>query len=73
MERAILIHFNSVTGEVKVEAQGFEGLACLEATQLIEEALGVVEGDAYGGKLRSFKPEAQQQRITSNHQIRLQQ
>ncbi|MBD2208039.1 DUF2997 domain-containing protein [Calothrix sp. FACHB-1219] len=67
MERAILIHFNSVTGEVKVEAQGFEGLACIEATQPIEEALGVVAGD------RSFKPEAQQQRITSNHQIRLQQ
>jgi Protein of unknown function (DUF2997) len=65
MERAILIHFNSVTGEVKVEAQGFEGLACLEATQPIEEALGVVEGD------RSFKPEAQQQRITSNHQTQL--
>ncbi|MBG1265070.1 DUF2997 domain-containing protein [Nostoc sp. WHI] len=66
MERSILIHFDKVTGEVKVEASGFEGLSCLEATQPFEEALGVV-GD------RQFKPEAQTQRMTSTHQTRLRQ
>ncbi|MCC5652648.1 DUF2997 domain-containing protein [Nostoc sp. XA013] len=42
MERSVLIHFDSATGEVKVEALGFEGLTCLSATQPFEEALGVV-------------------------------
>ncbi|MCG6136848.1 MAG: DUF2997 domain-containing protein [Nostoc sp. LLA-1] len=69
MERSILIHFDSKTGEVRVEAEGFEGLSCLEATQPFEEALGVVEGE------REFKPEAQTQQLrnSSNHQTRLRQ
>ncbi|BCL40048.1 DUF2997 domain-containing protein [Nostoc sp. MS1] len=69
MERSILIHFDKTTGEVRVEAEGFEGLSCLEATQPFEEALGVVEGE------REFKPEAQSQqlRTNSNHQTRLHQ
>ncbi|WP_414543926.1 DUF2997 domain-containing protein [Nostoc sp. CCY0012] len=69
MERSILIHFDSQTGQVKVEAEGFEGLSCLEATQPFEEALGVVEGN------RTFKDEAQTQqlRANSNHQTRLRQ
>lgn len=69
MERSILIHFDSKTGQVRVEAEGFEGLSCLEATQPFEEALGVVEGD------RVYKPEAQTQqlRANSNHQTRLRQ
>ena len=67
MERSILIHFDKVTGQVRVEAEGFDGLSCLEATQPFEEALGVVEGE------REFKPEAQQQRVTANHQTRLRQ
>ncbi|MBD2451858.1 DUF2997 domain-containing protein [Nostoc sp. FACHB-152] len=68
MERSILIHFDKSTGQVKVEAEGFEGLSCLEATQPIEEALGVV-GE------REFKSEAQTQQIrtTSAHQTRLRQ
>ncbi len=54
MERAILIHFDKTTGVVEIEAQGFEGLSCLEATQPFEEALGVVkESD------RAYKPEAE--------------
>ncbi|WDD36366.1 DUF2997 domain-containing protein (plasmid) [Nostoc sp. UHCC 0926] len=66
MERAILIHFDTVTGEVKIEAEGFEGLSCLEATQPFEEALGVVEGD------HIYKPESQQQlRSTITHQQQL--
>lgn len=69
MERSILIHFDSATGEVRVEAEGFQGLSCLEATQPFEEALGVVEGD------RTYKDEAQTQqlRTTNFHQTRLRQ
>jgi hypothetical protein len=69
MKRSILIHFDKSTGEVRVEAEGFEGLSCLEATQPFEEALGVVEGD------RTFKDEAQTQqlRANTNHQTRLRQ
>lgn len=68
MERAILIHFDTATGEVKIEAEGFEGLSCLEATQPFEEALGVVQGD------RTYKPESQQQlRSIITHQQRLHQ
>ncbi|PMB27527.1 DUF2997 domain-containing protein [Fischerella thermalis] len=69
MERSILIHFDKTTGEVKIEAEGFEGLSCLEATQPFEEALGIVEGD------RIYKAEAQTQqlRITSSHQTHLRQ
>lgn len=55
-ERAILIHFNETTGEVKIEAEGFEGLSCLEATQPFEEALGVVKESS-----RTYKSEVQVQ------------
>ncbi len=68
MERSILIHFDNATGEVRVEAEGFEGLSCLGATQPFEEALGVVEGD------RIFKEEsAPQLRTTNSSQTRLRQ
>jgi hypothetical protein len=69
MERSVLIHFDSATGEVRVEAEGFEGVSCLLATQPFEEALGVVESN------RTFKDEAQTQqlRTTSTHSIRLRQ
>ncbi|MCC5670560.1 DUF2997 domain-containing protein [Nostoc sp. CHAB 5784] len=75
MKRSILIHFDNATGEVRVEAEGFEGLSCLSATQPFEEALGVVEGDAYGGKLRTYKDEAQTQQLrsTNSSQTRLRQ
>jgi hypothetical protein len=67
MERSVLIHFDSATGEVRVEAEGFEGLTCLSATQPFEEALGVV-GD------RIFKEEsAPQLRTTNSSQTRLRQ
>ena len=68
MERAVLIHFDSKTGEVRVEAEGFQGLSCLEATQPFEEALGVVSEITY-------KPEAQTQQLRNNstHQTRLRQ
>ncbi|MHC5771073.1 MAG: DUF2997 domain-containing protein [Nostoc sp.] len=69
MERSILIHFDNATGEVRVEAEGFEGLSCLSATQPFEEALGVVsESD------RIFKEEsAPQLRTTNSTQTRLRQ
>lgn len=68
MKRAILIHFDTATGKVKIEAEGFEGLSCLEATQPFEEALGIVQGD------RTYKPESQQQlRNIITHQQRLHQ
>ena len=70
MERSIMIHFDNATGEVRVEAEGFEGLSCLSATQPFEEALGVV-----GESDRIYKDEAQTQqlRTTSTHCIRLRQ
>ncbi|MHC5748292.1 MAG: DUF2997 domain-containing protein [Nostoc sp.] len=69
MERSILIHFDNATGEVRVEAEGFEGLSCLSATQPFESALGVVsESD------RIFKEEsAPQLRTTNSSQTRLRQ
>jgi hypothetical protein len=69
MERSILIHFDSATGEVRVEAEGFEGLSCLSATQPFESALGVVnESD------RIYKEEsAPQLRTTNSTQTRLRQ
>ncbi|MHC5779723.1 DUF2997 domain-containing protein [Nostoc sp.] len=68
MERSILIHFDSATGEVKVEAEGFEELTCLSATQPFESALGVVSD-------RTYKDEAQTQqlRATNSNQTRLRQ
>ncbi|MDZ7950782.1 DUF2997 domain-containing protein [Nostoc sp. DedQUE09] len=69
MERSILIHFDNATGEVRVEAEGFEGLNCLSATQPFESALGVVsESD------RIYKEEsAPQLRTTNSSQTRLRQ
>ena len=69
MERSVLIHFDNATGEVRVEAEGFEGVSCLSATQPFEEALGVVsESD------RIFKEEsAPQLRTTNSSQTRLRQ
>ena len=50
----VLIHFDETTGEFQIEAEGFTGLSCLDATQVFEEALGLVkESD------RTFKPESQ--------------
>ena len=67
-ERSLLIHFDEETGQHTVEAEGFEGLSCLEATQIIEEALGVVnEGD------RTFKPEAQSNTVSTTNSVQAQQ
>ena len=63
MERAILIHFDKTTGAVEIEAQGFEGLSCLEATQPFEEALGIVQESD-----RAYKPEAEIRQISRTTQ-----
>lgn len=71
MERAILIHFNKTTGAVEIEAQGFEGHSCLEATQPFEEALGIVQE-----RDRTYKTEAeirQIRRTTQSQQQRTRQ
>ena len=71
MERTILIHFDRTSGEWQIEAEGFEGLSCLQATQPFEEVLGMVEeGD------RLYKSEAQVRheiRTTQTHRQHLQQ
>lgn len=53
-ERAILIHFNEITGELMVEAEGYEGLSCLKATHPFEEALGIVNESE-----RTYKPDTE--------------
>ena len=68
MERAILIHFDQTTGAVRIEAEGFEGLSCLEATQPFEEALGIVEESD-----RTYKPEAEVRHSTRIAQSQQQQ
>ncbi len=52
MEKTILIHFDTATSDFSIEAEGFEGLDCLSATQPFEEALGIVSD-------RTYKPEAE--------------
>ena len=67
-ERSLLIHFDTTTGQHTVEAEGFEGLGCLEATQAFEEALGVVtESD------RTFKPEAQVNSVSITNSVQARQ
>jgi hypothetical protein len=36
----IVLKFSLVTGEAKVEAKGFAGSSCAEATRFLKEALG---------------------------------
>ena len=67
-ERSLLIHFDEKTGQHTIEAEGFEGLSCLEATQAFEEALGIVkESD------RTFKPEAQTNFLSITNSIQAKQ
>ena len=67
-ERSLLIHFDTKTGQHTVEAEGFEGLSCLEATEAFEEALGVVsESD------RTFKPEAQTNAVSTTNSVQARQ
>ena len=67
-ERSLLIHFDTTTGQHTVEAEGFEGLGCLEATQAFEEALGVVTESA-----RTFKPEAQVNSVSTTNSVQARQ
>jgi hypothetical protein len=49
------------TGGIEIEAVGFKGPDCEQATKFLEEALGVV-----GEKVQ--KPEYHQRTISTNHQ-----
>jgi len=53
----------SATGEIKIDAVGFKGADCEQATRFLEEALGVVNQ-------RSKKPEYHQT-LTPRSQQRL--
>ena len=67
-ERSLLIHFDTKTGQHTVEAEGFEGLSCLEATEAFEEALGVVNESN-----RTFKPEAQTNAVSATNSVQARQ
>lgn len=67
-ERSLLIHFDETTGQHAIEAEGFEGLSCLEATQAFEEALGIVDQSD-----RTFKPEAQTNSVSTTNSVQAKQ
>ena len=47
-------------GNVKIEAFGFEGGSCLEATKTFEQAVGPQEGE------RNLKPEFYEEPVTTD-------
>ena len=60
MKRTIEITV-STSGEIQIDAVGFKGPDCEQATKFLEEALGVV-----GQKVK--KPEYHQRNVTTNQQ-----
>lgn len=40
MEKEIILKFDLTTGEVKIEAKGFKGASCAEATKFLKDTLG---------------------------------
>ena len=60
MNRAIEV-IVSPTGEIKIDAVGFKGADCEQATRFLEEALGVVNQ-------RAKKPEYHQSRTAKRQQ-----
>jgi hypothetical protein len=40
--KTILVGVNSKTGEVRIEAEGFEDASCFDATKELEEVFGTV-------------------------------
>ena len=60
MNRAIEV-IVSPTGEIKIDAVGFKGADCEQATRFLEEALGVINH-------RAKKPEYHQTRQRQNQQ-----
>ncbi len=63
MSRRIVVKV-SPTGEIAVEAEGFKGKGCIDATKAIEEALGTRTS-------RGLKPEFQRQEATQPLRQRL--
>jgi hypothetical protein len=63
VSRRILVSV-SPTGEISVEAEGFQGKGCEAATQAIEEALGKRSS-------RKFKPEHRRSGVSTQQQQQL--
>lgn len=40
MEREIIIKFSLTTGEAQIEAKGFKGHSCADATKFLRDSLG---------------------------------
>lgn len=40
MEKEIIIKFSLTTGEAKIEAKGFNGGSCKDATEFLKKSLG---------------------------------
>ena len=60
MKKAIEVTIQP-TGEITIDAVGFKGADCEQATRFLEDALGVVA-------TKQRKPEYHQRRTTSNQQ-----
>lgn len=60
MARQILVRISKY-GDTKIDAEGFTGTSCVEATQAIELALG-------GGGKRDLKPEYDEPEGTATSQ-----
>jgi hypothetical protein len=56
--RRILVKV-SLTGEIRIEAEGFHGKGCTDATKALEDALG-------SRTARGLKPEFQRQGLTQS-------
>lgn len=62
MSKKIIIRANEVTGEIKVETQGFKGKGCMKATQFLEEGLG-------GGKVTKSKEFYETEKFDEHHTV----
>ena len=66
MAKEIIIEYNP-DGTVRMEAEGFEGLECLEATAPYEKALGMKKENSKR-KIKTFAPKGGV-RLGSQHRI----
>ena len=55
----------SPKGETKIETKGFAGSSCREASRNLEQALGLVQGDAPTAELYQPQPVQTQQQQRS--------
>jgi len=55
----------SPTGQIRMEAHGFVGSSCRDATQALERALGQVTGEALTAEFYQVLPEPAREREPS--------